>query len=336
MNTTQTDEELNKLFNEVSASLQSNDVVKLDELLKDEELSTTATETAPAEETPPAETENADKTPPTAETPTDEEEPTQTTEQTNSEPEDELGKLREQLKKLSADNHRLSSQAGRVPHLQRRLREIDQKLEQLDKVAASPSNRPSTAITSKLDEKLKNIRETDPELADTIAELAKGLATATDEVADETLRRERDSLTAQREIDHREYVEHEKNRLLDMYPNAIEVFRSDSWKEWKSGQSERIIGLAQSDSADDVALAFRLYAEDMQRRFPEVGTQTPPPAATTVQDPKAAQIEEERKRKKETAVVIGSPTAPGKSELPDNAEALFAKYSEDIRKSMTG
>jgi len=235
---------------------------------------------------------------------------------------------------VAKENHALKSQAGRVPHVQRRLKELDQKLEELTKRSSSPSNRPSTNIQPKVLEALKGIRETDAELADTIA---AAIAQATDGVSDEFLSRERENLTSQRAQTYSDYQDGEASRLLDMYPNAKEVFSSPTWKEWKTTQSSGIQNLADSDSADDVSYAFKKYAEDMVAKYPELAkTEVTPVEAPTVNDPKAAKIEEERARKLAASVVMGTPNAAGKSALPSDPKALFEQYSKQIRKEITG
>lgn len=249
----------------------------------------------------------------------------------------ELDELRDQLQKMQKENHALRSQAGRIPHVQRKIKELDEKLEELNKRATSPSNRPSTAIQEKVKEALKGISETDAELADAIAQ---AVAHATTAQEDDAFNRERATLELLKQQNYAEYREAQVDRLLSMYPNAREVFSSPSWKQWKSEQTERILALAESDNADDVAFVFDVYAKDMVAKNPALAqkAEADEAAAKAKEEAtrKAAQIEQERKSKQERSVVVGSPAAQGKVSLPDDPQALFEKFSSEIRKGISG
>jgi hypothetical protein len=337
------EQDAQKLFEEVSKTFQDNDSVKLSELMKTE----AGEEPAPVEDKPaeePAEvvdTEKVDDPTKVSEDKSDDTTPPAKAETADDEEEDkpeqtEVEKLKELLEKATKENHALRSQAGRVPHIQRRMKEIDRKLEALNKQTTSPSSQPSAKIQPKVIEALAGIKETDPELADTIA---KVIAQVTDGVAQDLSTKEIESLQAQRAEEYKAYQEEEATRLLDMFPNARDVFQSDGWKAWKREQTAQVVQFAESDNADDVAFAFERYANDMIARNPELRqvaekkVETVPP----VQNAEAAQkIEAERQRKKEVAVNISNPSTPGKTSLPDDPKALFEKYSEEIRKSISG
>jgi hypothetical protein len=326
------EQDAQKLFEEVSKTFQDNDSVKLSELMKTE----AGEEPAPVEDKPVEEpAEVVDTETPKGEAPPVEAEVVD--DEVEEQPEQsEVEKLKEALDKATKENHALRSQAGRVPHIQRRIKELDRKLEELNKQTTSPSSQPSTKIQPKVLEALKGISETDPDLADAIA---KVVAQATDGVAEDITTKEIASLQSQRAEQLQAYQEEEANRLLDMFPNAREVFKSDGWKEWKRGQTQQVVQFAESDNADDVAFAFERYANDMIARNPELrkvvddkGTPvTPAPNAEAAQ-----KIEAERRRKKEVAVNISNPSTPGKTSLPDDPKALFEKYSEEIRKGISG
>lgn len=321
------DKEAQELFNQVSTAIQDAD--KLNELMS------TEPEEEESEEVSTETEETGTSTEEEEETPSNETEEITTEEEEEAQPKNELDELREQLQKMQKENHALRSQAGRMPHVQRKIKELDAKLEELTQRAASPSNRPSTAINEKVKETLKGIGETDPELAEAIAQ---AMATAISGQEDHMLARERETLELLRQQEYEQYRSGEVQRLLDMYPNAPEVFTSPSWKQWKSQQTERILALAESDNADEVSYAFKLYADAMVALNPELAAQVS--KDTSVDDAankaKAAQIEQERKRKQEKSVVVGSPAAQGKVSLPDDPEALFRKYSEEIRKNISG
>lgn len=344
MSTELTDSEAQKLFNQVSKSIQNADNDKLSELMEED----ASLEEAPIEEVKPEDVEESKDSPTEQpEDKDDKEEVTPSDEKTEeaddekkdevAEP-DELTKLREQLAKVSKENHALKSQAGRVPHVQRKLQELDKKLEEIAKLKASPSSQPSAKIKPKIDDLLKGVKSTDPELAEAIS---NAIAEATDGLAADSLTSEEKTLRLIRDNEHQTYQDLEANRLLEMYPNAPDVFASSSWAEWKSTQSPRMQGLATSDSADDVATAFELYARDMVAKHPELAAKPEAakedtPAVKSAEALKAEQIETERKRKKETSANVSNPSAPGKVGMPDDPEALFNRYSESIRKERTG
>jgi hypothetical protein len=213
------------------------------------------------------------------------------------------------------------------------LRELDKKLEELTK--SSPSGQTSTKIKPKLDAALESLKDSDPVLADVIA---KAISEATNSVDEEFHAREVANLNFLRQQESSSYQEVEATRLLEMFPNAREVFTSPHWAEWKNGQSDAVLGLAGSTNADDVAKAFKLYAEDMLAQYPDLSkaenTEVKQPNAEA--EAKAKKIEEERARKKSTAANVGTANAAGKQSLPDDPEVLFKRYSEQLRKERLG
>lgn len=325
------EKEANDLFAQASAAIRDADNVKLTELMTAPIEEAEEEEVITEEEVEETTTEEEEGTPPSQET------EELTTEEEEEQPKNELTELRDQLQKMQKENHALRSQAGRIPHVQRKIKELDEKLEELNKRATSPSTRPSAAINEKVKEALKGISETDSELAEAIA---AALATATAGQEDEALNRERSTLELLRQQEYATYQAAEVERLLTMYPNAKEVFSSPSWKSWKSGQTERILALTESDNADDIAFVFDIYAKDMVAKNPELGKQAADVAADAkIKEDnarKAAQIEQERKRKQESSVVVGSPASQGKVSLPDDPAALFERISLEIRKNISG
>jgi ElaB/YqjD/DUF883 family membrane-anchored ribosome-binding protein len=334
--TNEVDFDPNKLFNEISTAIRADDGNKLSELtttpaLEKEEEPLETEVPAEEEEQPEEVKEEEEKSPP------EDDKAGKTEEETEEEGEkvvekSELDLLKEQLNRVTKENHNLKSQAGRVPHVQKRLRELDKKLEELERKSTSPSSQTSEKIKPQVDAILKGIRETDAELADAVA---KAIAVATEGVAAESLTKEKDTLVFLRQQELEQHQEMEAQRLLDMYPNAPEVFQSKHWSDWKSQQSAGVVGLANSDSADDVALAFEKYARDMQALFPELQSEQKAvkPAANDDATEKARQIEEERLKRRSTAASIGSPNAAGKIAVSDDPQALFEKYVKEIRKS---
>jgi len=349
MSTELSEKEANNLFMEISGALKDNNSGKLDELfmntgVKDEQEPVTDVTEVPdpsddddttADDAGDDEANEADASDVDPPQDTAEDDPAN-----DEDEDDELKKLKEQIAALTAekekankDLHHLRSQAGRMKALSRDMKKYDERLEELQRQIASPSNRPSAAVLGKVKEKFKSIEDIDPELA-SLLENALGDALVGIETDNLTREKETISLLRQREIE--EYESNEANRLLEMYPNAADVFNSPAWKEWKQEQPKGILALAESSSADEVATAFRLYSEAMLAKYPELNSntankqeQTPAPKQP---DPKATNIEAERKRKQAGSVSMSSPKAQGKVGLPDDPNALFNKYIEQIRK----
>lgn len=318
------EKEANKLFNEVSKAVQEDDTNKVSDLLATE----TPDDELEVEEIPDPDLPADEEDEPEDEGVKDEQEDAPEDNEPADEPagkdeDDPLKDLRDQLAAMQKENQALRSQAGRVPHVQRKLDELDKKLAQL---TASPSSQASAKITPKVDELLKDIEETDPALAKAMKEV---VATAIDGLDEEHRSREIQNLQALREQEAKAYQQAEVNRLLEMYPDAPKVFASPQWAEWKKEQPEHILRLAQSDNADYVALAFDLYARDMRAKYPELAEQ-----AQNAE--KATKVEEVRRAKQQKAANLDRPNVPAKDKQPTNPEALFAKFSEEIRKDLYG
>lgn len=339
-----TEQEAAKLFEQVSNANRDDDGLKLSELMQAE----ATEEVAPVEEDKPEETPTEVVDEEVKPDKVEGEEPSSPpvkaeeaeTKEDDSPPEElsELEKLRAQVARLDKENHRLSSQAGRVPYVQRKIKEIDKKLEDLAK--ASPSSHPSAEVQKKVLEKLKVVRDNDPELADAIAGAIAALGEATDGIGNEVKTKEIETLKNLRQLEVSAYQEEQANALLETYPNAPEVFASNEWKKWKAEQTNAWATLANSDTADDVIFALEKYAKDMVAKYPDLAKEEPKGADAPAVDVKAKEeaqkVEAERQRKQKTSVVIGSPSAPSKVGLPDDPNALFEKFSGEIRKSISG
>lgn len=319
-----TDFDPNKLFNQVTKALQEDDSNKLSELLEEdtpldeEQADDPLLEDAPEDE----DVGNEEEDEPEVDEPEGTPEPDEPPAKAGDDKEDPIADLRAQLTAMQRENQALKSQAGRVPHVQRRLDELDKKLSQL---MAAPSSQASAKITPKVDELLKDVEDTDPTLA---SALKQALVTAVEGIDEEQRSREIENLKMLRQREEEAYQAEEAKRLLEMYPMAPEVFANPHWAAWKKEQPDHILKLATSNNADAVALALDLFARDMQARYPEL--------APKQADERANKVEEERQRKKQTAANVDRPNAPAKGRGPQNPEALFAKFSEEIRKEISG
>ena len=334
------DNDANKLFNEISQAMREDDSTKLSELTQEQALEELEEE-QPLEKDRTDEEDDSNKESGDDEGdgkgPQDEEDDladkADKEDKTKAEPDTELVKLREQLEKLNKENHALRSQAGRVPYVQRRLREIDKKLEEVAKSHASPSGQVTTELQSKIDAALQGIKKDDADLADGVA---KAIMEAISGVTNASHTKEVETLKFLREQEAKAYQQEQLDILLEQYPNAPEVFRSPHWSSWKEKQSSAVQQLADSNTADDVIFAFQKYAKDMVREHPELEDKKSDTVVDEEAEAKAKKIEEERLRKKNSAADVRSKAGAGKVSMPDDPEALFKKYSDELRKQRTG
>ena len=329
MATPLTEEDSNKLFNEISKAVQEDDSSKLSDLLAQEtpeEEEQPDLDTPAKEDNEPENNEDEEEESPQPEE-EDADEPGENKEQTPEEK--RLAELEAQLEAAKKDNQALRSQAGRIPSIQRKLAEVDKKLAELK--AQAPSSQASTKIQPKVEELLKDVRETDPALAESIA---KALGVAIEGIDEELRTTQIANLTAERERAAAEYLEEQRDRLLTAYPNAPQVFASPHWAEWKKSQPSHIQDLANSDSADAVGMAFELYAKAMIEKHPELASKGN--EQVPAENDKAKKLEEERQRKKKDSVDLGNRRTPARDKEPTDPQALFEKFSQQIAKELKG
>lgn len=328
-----------QIFDEISSAIRAGDNHKVNELTKEAP--------APTDEEVEKSTDNDTSTEKVDESNSEEKSPPNEADTKEDEGKDgkddkvveeELTpeqKLLAEVSKLQTENHKLKSAAGRVPHIQHRLRELDRRVEELTKALASSSSQPAKKIKPKLDEILKDVREADADFADS---MTKAIESAMSSVAEDNITRELEAAKHLRDVEARAYHEQEIGRLLERYPNAPEVFQSKFWSDWQDSQPDGIKALAASGNADEVALALELYAKDMLAQHPELQKQQPTPSqsAGNETNEQAKNIEEERKRRQAKSVSVSNPKAPIQNEQEEDLEALFERYSREIRKARLG
>ena len=333
----------NKLFNEVSKAMQEDDNANtLSTLLAVETPEEEQPiEALPDEEDQPEKVEDKEEkedSPLEEEKESDDSDPDKKADKAKEEDptaeQKRVADLEEQLAAAKREAQALRSQAGRVPSIQRKIAELDKKLEAIK--SASPSSQTSAKIKPKVDKLLEGIKETDPMLADNIA---AAIAAAIEGVDEEMRTKETETLSLLREQEATDYVEEQKQRLLDMYPNAPQVFASPHWAEWKKSQPDHIHALATSNSADAVAMAFDLYRKDMETKYPELAGKEPKkdvPAGDPAAVKKAEQLEQERLRKKKDAVNIDSSKNSARVKEPTDPNALFNKFFAEVTAEIKG
>ncbi len=308
-------------FTEISRALRDGDEAALDKLTQDNE-PVVVEEVVPVVEEEVVE-EAVVTEPETTESVSDN---TVVQEVVEDDPVATIAELREKLKAQETLNHKLKSDAGRVPMLQRKLAEVDNKLREM---ATQPSTNAAATREDKrvLSEKLAQIKEHDPLLADAMSELVnEAISNLRQEIEPKV-----NAATKVFEDKELEIVlDQEMGKLTQVVPNAIEVFQSDSWKEWKNDLPNSWRSLAESLYAEDVLVAMQRYAKDVYARHPELTPQQT--QQTSPASGEALKVQESRKAKLTTSTP-GTQSVSAKDIKTLDEEALFAEiYKKETAK----
>lgn len=234
--------------------------------------------------------------------------------------------------------HRLRSDAGRVPYLQRRMQELEREL-RATKARTSQSTATADAVSTEgieipaaLKKKYDTIRETDPDLADTLEETVKlqiAYAQQQGTVAVET------SLQAQQEEEDRKFYMDQKAQLLAMVPEADKIFAMPEWKQWKESLTPGRKALASSGYAVEMAQALQAFAYDYQAARGQPVIQQPTnatPATPVVQPENPVQVA--RERKVATAAPVSSAAAKNVQQVDE--KQMFREFYDKLHNDMYG
>ena len=322
--TIDTEKQEQDLFLEISKAIREDDHATLDRLVTSEEPK--EEEKVVEEEVVPKEEESVVKETVKEETKDDGEQE----EEAPKEAVDELTKLREELEAQRTLNHKLKSDAGRVPSLQRKLAEVDKQLREM-----SAKTNPSAATTREdkrvLSEKLAQIKEHDPLLADAVMDIVNdAISELRQDLEPKVAAAEKAVFTKEME----ETLETEMQKLEAVVPNAMEVFQSPAWTAWKADLPATWRALAESAYAEDVLVALQRYSKDIYERHPELK-----PADTSKQTTTTAPVNEEATRvqqqrdKKLTTKTPGTASVSAKDTPNLDEDALFASvYAAEAAK----
>lgn len=245
------------------------------------------------------------------------------------EPKDELTKLREELSNRDKQIHQLKSDAGRVPALQRQLSEVNKKLQEMaSKPQTAASARENTRVLS---EKLAQIKEADPLLAEAVEEAIKAAVEPLRQENEQIQTKSQEFLKAQATREEEELLDRETAKLLQAVPNAAEVFAHPLWEEWKTRIPPNLMRLATSPYADEVMLAFEQFTKFVVNKHPELGTpakkeekvETP---VQVVKDPAAERLAAERDKKLKTPTPGSTGVVADKEAEPVDEAKLFAHF----------
>ena len=269
-----------ELFEEVSAALAAGK--DIDSLVKGVEVTGRGEE--PVVPVEPEEQEPAAEKPVAAVEPAEGADGAEVVEPTGQEPaqpalptevQDRINKLEQEKAQFE---HRFKSDLGRVAALQRKVDELSRALAAPQKAhEAAPAATSPNVAKSKFDEKIARVKELDPELADVLLALKEeALESSRKELTDKVSQTEQ--LFRQKE--EQEMWHREKARLLELVPQADQVFSNPLWREWKESQSPGVFALASSMNADEMYLAMQKFAADTARMYPELAQPVVTPAET--------------------------------------------------------
>lgn len=334
---------------DLALAIQKGDMSELDRLM--------AVETAPETQETPGEPENASAEP---ETPAVEDEAEDKDAKTEGE-QPETPEVEEptpsatpeaapvaaspatpnaqEIDQLRQELHRYKSDAGRVPFMQRRMAELERELRQFK--AQTPNNpngvkpNPSDINSVELDDETKaqieELRSIDPVYAKTVERAAKAAIAAATTKAQNSF----DSYVSatQADEDERFYIE-QKARLLELVPQAEQVFQTPEWKQWKATLSPGRRAMAESAYAEEVRDAIYAFAADMQRY--QQGNVAAAPVQQPVQQapqptpsaPEESEVEKARKQRMQKAAGVPNPSAKKEQQL--DPEAYFTEAYNQI------
>lgn len=232
-----------------------------------------------------------------------------------------------ELARLKQVEQRYKSDMGRVPTIQRRLAEAEKELKRVREGTQT------TAQTSKMAEKLKQLRETDPFMADMFEDMYKEQQSLTESKVEEVR-----TTLSEKELEVT--LKEESDKLLAYHPQAFDVFDLPEWEQWKAHQTPATRALAESMYADDVIKAFEHFAREMAPRpaATSAPTASPQPSAAVaaapavapapVVDQRAVKIKEERERKLAAGGVAANPVSQSGEGLPTDEAGLHRYYYE--------
>ena len=307
-----------KFFDEVSRAIEKQDTEALNTLMgpvDDEEIKKEPNQEVTAEEDE-AEVTETDDSPDNKESSDEPNSREEDVEEDNADSE-EVAKLKKELEEARTAQHRLKSDAGRVPGLQRKLAELDKRLQEMAEKSAKTTDEDGDSDAS-LQDAFKNehfelIKETDPTLA---AALQAILGDAFRASKKESVQAAREVTNTFREVEEEEALRTEWDKLVEVAPEAPEIFKSPEWSQYKNTLTPAQRALAESGFADDVLVAIERY-----NRF--IGKEE------TVKQ--TAHVTEERERKLKTKTPGSHSVSPAKREA-DDPNALFHSIYEELRK----
>lgn len=233
--------------------------------------------------------------------------------------------------------HRLRSEAGRVPFIQRRIAELERELRahkarQPDTTAtggkpAAPTNLKDIELDPDTQKDIDELKEIDPVMARTLERVAKTAIATANARAEQAI----NSFTEHdQEVDDQRFFLEQKAELARMIPQHEAIFATPEWRQWKETLTPGRRNLAESGYATEVAQAIYAFAADMQaRQAPQTPTATPQPTGAT-ETPESREALEARNRKAATGVEVKNTAA--KKVVEFNEDDYFKEMYNKIGK----
>lgn len=237
-------------------------------------------------------------------------------------------------KELEQELHRLRSDAGRVPFMQRRLAELERELRATKArtpTATSTGGKTSTAtdiesvtLSEESQKRIKAVRDVDPLVAEALEYSMKEAILAANSRSDHVV----DTFTqAEQEAEDQRFFMEQKAELARMIPQHETIFAMPEWRQWKETLTPGQRALAESGYASEVGQAIYAFAAEMQRRnaAPAAETQEKP-----VTPPVKSEVAEARSRKVGASAEVKNTAA--KADEPFDEDKYFKEMYNMIGK----
>lgn len=327
-------------FKDVVAALESGASADLDRLMAVEQVEETEEEEKQPEQVTPDATVNEDdssqQVPEKTETSTDTANPA-------------VSKELSEVDQLKLELHRLKSDAGRVPALQRQLSQLQSELRAAQARSSSGNDNRKTdkdvELPESLKRKLESLREIDPEVASTMEEMYRATAGKQPEEKPEDIRQSiMQEIEARREEEEALRFQQEQLNILGQYvPRYAEVFALPQWRQWKDSLTPGQRAMAESPYAQDVITAINAFGQHMQATMNnnQGNVQNSQAASSGGGDPNAntnavasgnSQVTDARHRKVEASPTVRSTAA--KAETTVDSSQLFREEYDRIAKQI--
>lgn len=319
-----------QLHMELSKAMREGDALAIDRLMN--EPMNEEVEEVPEPVAPPAEEPATPEEVPEPTDPVQPEPPVNWEDSLTDEAKEKVRALKEERDRA---DQRIKSELGRVPNLQRELAELKRKLQEPQRQPAPPAPTPAAPKQNKFAEKLAQVKEIDPVLADLLEET---LAAVKEEIAPlrEDLGNEiKEVRNVFRDREEQESWRSEKAKLLEAIPQADDIFGLPLYQEWKAGLTPAMAALATSNKADDVIEAIEAFGRYVTKHHPELLPPATQPTATTPAPPvntQAAKVIEQRQQRLQARqpAPAATPPRPGDG-IPDDPEELHRYFVKKIR-----
>lgn len=231
---------------------------------------------------------------------------------------------------LQAELHRLRSDAGRVPFLQRQLAQLQRELraqkargtqvssEGKKPATAAPVDLNSIELDPETKKDIEEMREVDPVLAKTMERVAKMAIHTANSRAEQVV----DTFTqAEAEEEETRHLMEQKAILAQKIPQHDQIFQSREWSEWKETLTPGQRAMAESAWASDVEQAIYAFAAEMRRR-----NGVPEKAAASTTPAQESEVTKARQEKVKSSPAV-KPAAAKHTEEFDADKAFTEMYN---------